>query len=160
LPDAILYPTGGGTGLVGMWKAFDEMERMGWIGPARPKMYSVQATGCAPIVRAFENGWDEAPEFENAQTVASGLRVPRAIGDFIMLDILRRSGGGAISVSDPEMIEAAREIGAAEGIFCAPEGAACLPALRQLIAENRVAPTDQVVIFNTGAGVKYLEAFT
>jgi threonine synthase len=159
LPDAILYPTGGGTGLVGMWKAFDEMEQMGWLGPARPKMYSVQATGCAPIVRAFENGWDEAPEFENAQTVASGLRVPRAIGDFIMLDILRRSGGGAIAVSDPEMLEAAREIGAAEGIFCAPEGAACLPALHQLIAGDQIAPTDQVVIFNTGAGVKYLEAF-
>jgi threonine synthase len=100
LPDAILYPTGGGTGLVGMWKAFDEMEQMGWIGQKRPRMYTVQATGCAPIVRAFENGWEEAPEFENAHTVASGLRVPRAIGDFIMLDILRRSGGGVAAVSD------------------------------------------------------------
>ncbi len=159
LPDAILYPTGGGTGLFGMWKAFDEMEQMGWIGSQRPKMYTVQATGCAPIVRAFENGWDEAPEFENAHTVASGLRVPRAIGDFMMLDILRKSGGGAVAVTDEELIAATREIGAAEGIFCAPEGAACLPVLRQLLATGKVAKDERVVIFNTGAGVKYLEAF-
>jgi threonine synthase len=159
LPDVILYPTGGGTGLIGMWKAFDEMEAMGWIGPERPRMFTVQATGCAPIVRAFDNGWEDAPEFENAQTVASGLRVPRAIGDFIMLDILRRSGGGAVAVTDEEMIAAAREIGAAEGIFCAPEGAACLPALRKLMNEGKVAPDDRVVLFNTGAGLKYLEAF-
>jgi threonine synthase len=159
LPDVILYPTGGGTGLVGMWKAFDEMERMGWIGSKRPRMYTVQAAGCAPIVRAFEQGWDEAPEFENAHTVASGLRVPRAIGDFIMLDILRKSGGGAIAVSDEELVAATREIGAAEGLFCAPEGAACLPVLRRLIAEGSVTADDRVVIFNTGAGVKYLEAF-
>lgn len=160
LPDVILYPTGGGTGLVGMWKAFDEMERMGWIGLKRPRMITVQAAGCAPIVRAFEQGWNDAPEFENAHTVASGLRVPKAIGDFIMLDILRTSGGGAIAVTDEEMIEAAREIGSAEGIFCAPEGAACLPALRRLIEEGRVGQNDRVVIFNTGAGIKYLEAFT
>jgi threonine synthase len=159
LPDVILYPTGGGTGLIGMWKAFDEMEAMGWIGPRRPRMFTVQATGCAPIVRAFDNGWEDAPEFENAHTVASGLRVPRAIGDFIMLDILRRSGGGAVAVTDEEMIAAAREIGAAEGIFCAPEGAACLPALRKLISEGKVAPDDRVVLFNTGSGLKYLEAF-
>ncbi|MGE0102083.1 MAG: threonine synthase [Blastocatellales bacterium] len=159
LPDVILYPTGGGTGLVGMWKAFDEMERMGWIGSKRPRMITVQAAGCAPIVRAFEQGWNDAPEFENAHTVASGLRVPKAIGDFIMLDILRASGGGAIAVTDDEMIEAAREIGSAEGIFCAPEGAACLPALRRLIDEGRVGQNDRVVIFNTGAGIKYLEAF-
>jgi threonine synthase len=159
LPDVILYPTGGGTGLVGMWKAFDEMEEMGWIGGKRPRMYTVQASGCAPIVRAFENGWDEAPEFENAHTVASGLRVPRAIGDFIMLDILRRSGGGAVAVTDEEMITATREIGAAEGIFCAPEGSACLPAVRKLMAAGKVTAHDRVVLFNTGAGVKYLEAF-
>ncbi len=159
LPEVILYPTGGGTGLVGMWKAFDEMEQMGWIGSKRPRMYTVQATGCAPIVRAFENGWDEAPEFENAHTVASGLRVPRAIGDFIMLDILRKSGGGAVAVTDEEMITSTREIGGAEGIFCAPEGAACLPALRKLISDGKVATNDRVVLFNTGAGVKYLEAF-
>ena len=159
LPDVILYPTGGGTGLVGMWKAFDEMEQLGWIGSERPRMYTVQAEGCAPIVRAFVNGWDEAPEFENAQTVASGLRVPRAIGDFIMLDILRRSGGGAVAVSDREMLAAARELGAAEGIFAAPEGAACLPALRKLMASGQVHESDRIVLFNTGAGVKYLEAY-
>jgi len=159
LPDVILYPTGGGTGLVGMWKAFDEMERMGWIGSRRPRMITVQAAGCAPIVRAFEKGWNEAPEFENAYTVASGLRVPKAIGDFLMLDILRRSGGGAVAVTDEEMIAAAREIGSAEGLFCAPEGAACLPALRGLIDQGRVSPGDRVVIFNTGAGIKYLEAY-
>jgi threonine synthase len=159
LPEVILYPTGGGTGLVGMWKAFDEMERMGWIGPERPRMVTVQATGCAPIVRAFEQGWEEAPEFEQAHTIASGLRVPRAIGDFIMLDILRRSGGLAVAVSDEAMIAAAREIGALEGIFCAPEGAACLPALRRLLAEGQIQTDDRVVLFNTGAGVKYLEAF-
>jgi threonine synthase len=160
LPDAILYPTGGGTGLIGMWKAFDEMEQMGWIGPKRPRMYTVQAAGCAPIVRAFENGWNEAPEFENASTVASGLRVPRAIGDFIMLEILRKSRGGAIAVTDEEMIAAAREIGSAEGIFCAPEGAACLPALRRLIDRGEVGDGERVVLFNTGAGIKYLEAFS
>ena len=159
LPEVILYPTGGGTGLIGMWKAFDEMEQMGWIGAKRPRMITVQAAGCAPIVRAFEQGWEEAPEFENAHTVASGLRVPRAIGDFIMLDILRRSGGSALAVSDESMIAAAREIGSAEGLFCAPEGAACLPVLRRLLEEGQVTADDRVVLFNTGAGVKYLEAF-
>jgi threonine synthase len=143
-----------------MWKAFDEMEQMGWIGPERPRMYTVQAAGCAPIVRAFENGWNEAPAFENASTVASGLRVPRAIGDFIMLEILRKSRGGAIAVTDEEMIAATREIGSAEGIFCAPEGAACLPALRRLIDRGEVGDGERVVVFNTGAGIKYLEAFS
>jgi threonine synthase len=159
LPDVILYPTGGGTGLIGMWKAFDEMEEMGRIGPKRPRMFSVQAAGCAPIVRAFDNGWDEAPEFENAHTVASGLRVPRAVGDFIMLDILRKSGGGAVAVTDEEMIADTRLIGSAEGLFCAPEGAACLSALKKLLASGQVAASDRIVIFNTGAGVKYLEAY-
>jgi threonine synthase len=159
LPDVILYPTGGGTGLVGMWKAFDEMEEMGWIGSARPRMFSVQAAGCAPIVRAFENGWDEAPEFENARTVASGLRVPRAIGDFIMLDILRRSGGDAVAVTDEDMIADTRVIGAAEGLFCAPEGAACFSGLKKLLASGQVSARDRIVLFNTGTGVKYLEAY-
>jgi threonine synthase len=159
LPDVIIYPTGGGTGLIGMWKSFDEMEQMGWIAGRRPRMFTVQAAGCAPIVRAVDNNWDEAPEFENPWTIASGLRVPRAIGDFMMLDILRRSGGGAVAVTDEEMIKATREIGATEGIFCAPEGSACLPALRQLISDGRVSANDRVVLFNTGAGVKYLEAF-
>jgi threonine synthase len=159
LPDVILYPTGGGTGLVGMWKAFDEMQAMGWIGSERPRMFSVQATGCAPIVRAFENGWEEAPEFENAHTVASGLRVPRAIGDFIMLDILRKSGGGAVAVTDEEMIADTRVIGASEGLFCAPEGAACLSALRKLLSDGAVKSADRIVLFNTGTGGKYLEAY-
>jgi len=159
LPEVILYPTGGGTGLIGMWKAFDEMEEMGWVGSTRPRMFSVQAAGCAPIVRAFDNGWYEAPEFENAHTVASGLRVPRAIGDFIMLDILRRSGGGALAVTDEEMIADTRLIGSAEGLFCAPEGAACFSALKKLLATGQVSSSDRIVLFNTGAGVKYLEAY-
>ncbi|MFN2515217.1 MAG: threonine synthase [Pyrinomonadaceae bacterium] len=159
LPDVIIYPTGGGTGLIGMWKAFDEMEQMGWIGSERPRMVTVQASGCAPIVRAFREGKRFAREFADAETVASGLRVPKAIGDFLILDALRESGGTAVEVTDKELIEATREIGAAEGIFCAPEGAACLPALRKLIEAGEVNSNERVVLFNTGAGVKYLEAF-
>jgi threonine synthase len=143
-----------------MWKAFDEMEKMGWIGPERPRMVTVQAAGCAPIVRAFEEGKRFAEEFPNAATVASGLRVPRAIGDFLILDALRESGGTAIAVTDEELIAATREIGAAEGLFCAPEGAACLPALRKMIEEGQVKPEERVVLFNTGGGVKYLESFS
>lgn len=160
LPDVILYPTGGGTGLIGMWKAFDEMEQMGWIGSKRPRMVSVQSETCAPIVRAFHSGERFADEFENAATVASGLRVPKAIGDFLILDALRASGGTAIAVTDAELIKAVGEIGAAEGIFAAPEGAACLPALRKLIDDGLVADGETVVIFNTGSGIKYLEAFS
>ena len=159
LPDVILYPTGGGTGLIGMWKAFDEMEQMGWIGSKRPRMVSVQSSTCAPIVRAFEKGERFADEFENASTVASGLRVPKAIGDFLILDAIRASGGTAIAVTDAELIKAVGEIGAAEGIFCAPEGAACLAALRKLIESDVVNDGETIVIFNTGSGVKYLEAF-
>ncbi|HZG52210.1 MAG TPA: threonine synthase [Pyrinomonadaceae bacterium] len=160
LPDVIVYPTGGGTGLIGMWKAFEEMEAMGWIDGKRPRMVTVQAAGCAPIVRAFERGERFAEEFPDAATTASGLRVPRAIGDFLILDALRASGGTAVSVTDAELIAATREIGAAEGLFCAPEGAACLPALKRLLAEGAVAPTERVVLFNTGAGVKYLESYS
>jgi threonine synthase len=160
LPDVIIYPTGGGTGLIGMWKAFDEMERMGWIGNRRPRMVTVQAAGCAPIVRAFEEGNRFADEFPNAATTASGLRVPKAIGDFLILDALRASGGTAVSVTDEELIAATREIGAAEGIFCAPEGAACLPALRKLMETGEVRQGERVVLFNTGSGVKYMESFT
>jgi threonine synthase len=160
LPDVIVYPTGGGTGLIGMWKAFDEMEKMGWLGPKRPRMVTVQAAGCAPIVRAFEEGKRFADEFPNAATVASGLRVPRAIGDFLILDALRESGGTALAVTDAELIAATGEIGAAEGLFCAPEGAACLPAVRKMIEAGQVKPEDRVVLFNTGAGVKYLECFS
>jgi len=160
LPDVILYPTGGGTGLIGMWKAFDEMEEMGWIDDKRPRMVSVQSIGCAPIVKAFHEGETFAAEFPNAQTVASGLRVPKAIGDFLILDALHKSGGTAIAVTDEELIHAVAEVGAAEGLFCAPEGAACLPALRKMIEQNSVKENERVVIFNTGAGVKYLECFS
>lgn len=159
LPDVIVYPTGGGTGLIGMWKAFAEMEEMGWIGRDRPRMISVQSETCAPIVRAFNAGDRFADEFENAETVASGLRVPKAIGDFLILDAIRESGGRAVAVPDAELISAVGEIGAAEGIFTAPEGAACLPALRKLIDSGEVAGGETVVLFNTGAGVKYMEAF-
>jgi threonine synthase len=158
LPDVILYPTGGGTGLIGMWKAFDEMEALGWIG-GKPRMFTVQASGCAPIVRAFETGEKFAAEFPNAQTLASGLRVPKAVGDFIMLDILRKSGGGALAVVDEEMIAATREVGAAEGLFVAPEGAACFVALRKLLDEGKIGADESVVIFNTGSGIKYLDCY-
>lgn len=159
LPDVILYPTGGGTGLIGMWKAFDEMEQMGWIDGRRPRMVSVQSIGCAPIVRAFHEGERFADEFPNAATVASGLRVPKAIGDFLILDALRASHGTAVAVSDEELVHAVGEIGSATGIFAAPEGAACLPALRNLIEQGLVSEGERVVIFNTGSGIKYLEAF-
>ncbi|HEX7998721.1 MAG TPA: threonine synthase [Pyrinomonadaceae bacterium] len=159
LPDVVVYPTGGGTGLIGMWKAFDEMEAMGWIDDKRPRMVTVQAAGCAPIVEAFRAGKRFADEFPNAATVASGLRVPRAIGDFLILDALRASKGTAVSVTDDELIEATREIGASEGLFVAPEGAACVPALRKLMATGEIRPSERVVLFNTGAGVKYLESY-
>jgi threonine synthase len=160
LPDVIIYPTGGGTGLIGMWKAFAEMEEMGWIDSRRPRMVTVQARGCAPIVQAFETGKRIADEFADAQTVASGLRVPKAIGDFLILDALRESGGTAVAVTDQELIAATKKIGDAEGIFCAPEGAACLPALRRLLDADLIKTDERVVLFNTGAGVKYLEVFS
>jgi threonine synthase len=160
LPDVIIYPTGGGTGLIGMWKAFDEMQQLGWIGSKRPRMVTVQAEDCAPIVHAFEEGHRFAEEFPNAATIASGLRVPKAIGDFLILDALRASGGTAVAVSDEELIEAVRDIGAVEGVFCAPEGAACLPALKKLLESGEVNKHERVVLFNTGAGVKYMEAFS
>jgi threonine synthase len=159
LPDVILYPTGGGTGLIGMWKAFDEMEALGWIGPARPRMFSVQASGCAPIVRAFEAGEKFAVEFPNAQTCASGLRVPKAVGDFLMLDILRASNGGVMTVDDEAMIGMTREVGTAEGLFVAPEGAACFVGLRKLCVAKKIAAEERVVIFNTGSGIKYLDCY-
>ena len=160
LPDVILYPTGGGTGLIGMWKAFDEMEKLGWIDNKRPRMFSVQASGCAPIVRAFEAGEKFAAEFPNAHTIASGLRVSKAIGDFLMLEILRDSHGGAIAVDDEEMIRTVREVGSKEGLFVAPEGAACFAALKKLRASGKIDIGERVVIFNTGSGIKYLDCFT
>ena len=159
LPDVIIYPTGGGTGMVGMWKAFDELQQLGWIGEKRPRMISVQAEGCAPIVRAFEAGERFADEFQNAATVASGLRVPKAIGDFLILDAIRESGGTAITVSDEELIAGAREMARNEGIFAAPEGGACVPALRKLLARGDVKPGERVLLVNTGSGIKYLDAF-
>lgn len=160
LPDVIVFPTGGGTGLIGMWKAFAEMEELGWIGSERPKMISVQADGCAPIVTAFEKGARFADEFPNAATIASGLRVPKAIGDFLILDALRESGGTAVAVSDAELIQGARDIARLEGIFACPEGGACVPAVRRLVADGTIKPDDSVVIFNTAAGVKYLDTYT
>jgi threonine synthase len=159
LPDVILYPTGGGTGLIGMWKAFDEMETLGWIDEKRPRMFAVQATGCAPIVRAFDSGEKNAAEFPQAQTIASGLRVPKAIGDFLILHILRQSDGGAIAVDDNEMICVTREVGSTEGLFVAPEAAACFGALKSLRSAGKIRSGERVVIFNTGSGIKYLDCY-
>ncbi len=160
LPDAIFYPAGGGVGMIGMWKAFAEMEELGWIGPKRPKMIAVQAEGCAPMVRAWEQGKERSDFFENAETVASGLRVPKALGDFLVLRAARESGGTAIAVSDPEMIEAGVQLASDEGIFAAPEGGACVAAARKLLANGFLKPEERIVLYNTGSGVKYLEAYS
>ena len=159
LPDVILYPTGGGTGLIGMWKALDEMEALGWIGTERPRMFAVQAAGCAPIVRAFEAGEKNAAVFPDAHTIASGLRVPKAIGDFLILNILRQSNGGAIAIDDEEMIRVGREVGPSEGLFVAPEAAACFAALKSLRSAGKIRSGERVVIFNTGSGIKYLDCY-
>lgn len=159
LPEAILYPTGGGTGLIGMWKAFDEMQALGWIGKKRPRMFAVQATGCAPIVHAFEAGEKNAAEVLDAHTIASGLRVPKAIGDFLILNILRQSNGGAIAIEDEEMIRVGREVGSSEGLFVAPEAAACFAALKSLRSAGEIGSGERVVIFNTGSGIKYLDCY-
>ena len=157
-PDWIIYPTGGGTGMVGMWKAFEEMERIGWkAAGTRPKMVSVQAESCAPIVRAFEQGAERSEMWQNARTVADGLRVPKAIGDFLVLRAVRESGGTAIAVSDADMVRDMRALGAKEGISAAPEGGAALHALRVLLEDGRVEPSDTVVVFNTGGALKYLD---
>jgi len=155
LPDAIVYPTGGGTGLVGMWKAFDELERLGWIGAQRPRMYAVQAAGCAPIVRAFEGGLRAAELWSGARTIASGLRVPVAIGDYLMLDAIRQSGGTALAVSDDDILRATDLAGAKEGIWLAPEGAATVAAIERLRDQGRVRADERIVLFNTGAGMLY-----
>ncbi len=156
LPDAIVYPTGGGTGLIGMWKAFDEMEALGWIGVERPKMFTVQADGCAPVVRAWETGAESAEPWQNATTYAAGLRVPSAVGDFLMLRALRASGGGAVAVSDAAMAEAVQWIGADTGVFAAPEGGATAVAVPRLLELGLLVPSDEVVLFNTGSGLKYV----
>jgi threonine synthase len=155
LPDVIIYPTGGGTGLVGMWKAFDEMEQMGLIGSKRPRMVTVQAENCAPIVRAFQQEEEHAELWQGAKTIADGLRVPVAVGDFLILRALRASGGTAITVPDAEMLHYANVMGKATGIFPAPEGAACLAAQVHLLAMGWIKPDETVVLFNTGTGLKY-----
>lgn len=155
LPDVIIYPTGGGTGLIGMWKAFDEMEQMGLIGSKRPRMVTVQSTGCAPMVRAFEQEDEFAEMWQGAATVADGLRVPAAVGDFLILRALRQSGGTAVAVPDEEMLSWANVMGAKTGVFPAPEGSACLAAQVRLLEEGWIQPDETVILFNTGSGLKY-----
>jgi threonine synthase len=156
LPDVILYPTGGGTGLVGMWKAFDEMETLGWIGSERPRMISIQAEGCAPIVRAWEKGADAAEPWEDAHTYASGLRVPKAVGDFLMLHAIRESKGSAIAVADDAMEDGVQRMGRLTGVFAAPEGGAVAAAIPMLIERGELDADEEVVLFNTGSGLKYI----
>jgi threonine synthase len=155
LPDAIFYPTGGGTGLIGMWKAFDELEQLGWIGPERPRMYAVQASGCAPIVRAFEAGEEHAERWEDAHTVAAGIRVPRAVGDFLILRAVRESGGKALAVGDPAIMQAVEDCARREGLLLCPEGGATLAAYREALKTGEVDETEQVVLFNCATGLKY-----
>ena len=158
LPDWIIYPTGGGTGMVGMWKAFDEMEQIGWLPRgARPKMVSVQAENCAPIVRAFQQGTEKAQPWDHPTTIADGLRVPRAIGDFLILRAIRESGGTAVSVSDRAMVGGMLGIGKYEGISAAPEGGAALVAIQKLVSDGSIKPHERVVLFNTGGALKYLD---
>ncbi len=159
LPDAILYPTGGGVGIIGMWKAFDELEELGWIDSKRPKMIVVQAAGCAPIVRAFEQGSDEAEFWDDARTIASGLRVPEAGGAFLVLEAVRKSAGTCITVTDQEILGAGRLLAETEGIFVAPEAAACVAALEKLLQRAFLKPDDEIVLFNTGTGLKYLDTW-
>jgi threonine synthase len=160
LPDAIFYPTGGGVGMIGMWKAFDEMQRLGWIGSRRPKMIAVQAEGCQPVVRAFNEGTPRSTFFENAHTVAAGLRVPKPLGDFLVLNAVRESGGTAIAISDEDMMNAGVQLASDEGIYAAPEGAACVAAAQKLIESGFLKQTDRIVLYNTGSGLKYPEAYS
>lgn len=157
LPDAIVYPTGGGTGLVGMWKAFAEMLEMGFVRTRKPRLFAVQAEGCAPIVRAFQQGLEEAPAWQDARTLAHGLRIPSARADFLILRALRESHGAAVSVADPELIRGVKEAAVCEGLFMAPEGGACVAAARDLRVSGHLSPDDTVVLFDTGTGYKYLE---
>ena len=156
LPDVILYPTGGGTGLVGMWKAFDEMEELGFIDSHRPRMVAVQATGCAPLARAMDEGADECTVWENAHTVAPGMRVPKAFGDFLILEALRASTGRAVAVSDERILDGAKTLTRATGVFACPEAGACYAALQSLVDERWVSRDETVVLFNTASGAKYL----
>ena len=160
LPDAIFYPTGGGVGLIGMWKAFEELEQLGWIGSKRPKMIAVQAEGCPPIVRAFEQNAEFSEFFQNAETIASGLRVPKALGDFLVLRAVRESGGTAISVSDTEIMESSERLAASEGLFVAPEGGACIAALKKLRHSGFLRKNERILIYNTGSGYKYIDVWS
>jgi threonine synthase len=157
MPQGIIYPTGGGVGLIGMWKAFEEMQDLGWIGAERPQMISVQAAGCAPIAKAWDDAKSTAEFWPEAATLAAGLRVPKAYGDYLILDILKKSGGVALSVTDDEIMDAFRQWAQVEGVFAAPEGAASLAAYRKLLASSFFGPEDTVVLFNTGSGLKYLD---
>lgn len=157
-PDAVFYPTGGGVGLIGMWKAFEELEQLGWVKPGkRPRMFAIQSSGCAPVVRAFDEGASASQMWQDPKTAASGLRVPKAYGDYIILDILRASGGKAVAISDEDTFASLRDWAAHEGIFLSPEGAAATAAYAQLIASGDLKASDRVVIFNTGAGLKYTD---
>ncbi|RYD97699.1 MAG: threonine synthase, partial [Sphingomonadales bacterium] len=155
LPDVIFYPTGGGTGLIGMWKAFDEMEALGWIGSARPRMVAVQAEGCAPMVRAWEQGERHATRWEDAQTIAMGIRVPQAVGDFLILDAVRASNGFAIAVSDTAIAQAVDDAARKDGLLLCPEGGATLAAWRAALAKGLVSPDERVLLFNCATGLKY-----
>jgi threonine synthase len=159
LPDVIIYPTGGGTGIIGMWKAFKEMEELGWIDSKRPRMISVQAEGCAPIVRAFNDGLDKAPPFDNPKTVASGLLVPAAVGDFLILQSIRRSKGYALAVNDDALLEGVKSLGKTEGIFAAPEAGATIAALAKLRDNGQIRKDERIVLFITGGGLKYVDIF-
>jgi threonine synthase len=159
LPDAVLYPTGGGVGLIGMWKAFAEMEELGWIASRRPRMIAVQAEGCKPVVDAFERGQSSCRYWEGAWTVAAGLRVPKPLGDFLMLEILRASGGTAVAVRDTDILDSGLRLASEEGIFVCPEGAACVAALEKLVAGGFLTPSERVVIYNTGSGLKYADVY-
>ena len=161
LPDAIFYPTGGGVGMIGMWKAFDEIEALGWIKPGRrPRMIAVQAEGCQPVVRAFEEGSDRSKFWDGAATIAAGLRVPKPLGDFLVLKAVRESGGTAIAVPDRDLIDAGIRLATEEGIFASPEGGACVAAAERLLREGFLKRDDRIVIYNTGSGLKYLEAYS
>jgi threonine synthase len=157
MPQGIIYPTGGGVGMIGMWKAFEELEQLGWIGPERPKMVTVQAAGCAPIVKAWEAGKGTAEMWAGAVTFAAGLRVPKAYGDYLILDILKKSQGTAVAATDDEILAAVRHWASVEGVFAAPEGAASLVAYQKLRASNFFHAEDTVVLFNTGSAYKYLD---
>ena len=160
LPDVIIYPTGGGTGIIGMWKAFQEMEKLGWIGSKRPRMISVQADGCAPIVRAFNEGVERAISVENPKTLASGLCVPTAVGDFLILQSIRDSNGYAVAVSDDALLEGVTTLGKTEGVFAAPEAGATVAALEKLLKNGQIQKDEQIVLFITGSGIKYVDVFT